>query len=166
MNLKGILCLSAVGAVVLPLTLSGAFAGGMMGQGNGMMSTQHRMMMGSRSFSAPEDTQGQAGTADTPSDPVQADPAQAGRELFEQQCAACHGETGAGGLRLGNTVSADLRHPSLSKMFHGDDTAVEQAILTGTGDHGQALSQSMPRFQGQLSRQQVSAIVAYLNTLR
>ncbi|MDJ0932756.1 cytochrome c [Breoghania sp.] len=89
----------------------------------------------------------------------------AAADLFNQNCASCHGENGAGGMRIGNATSADLRAPGLENMYHGNDKALAGAILNGINEDGDKLSPVMPLFQGSLTSDQVSNLIDYLKSL-
>ena len=70
-----------------------------------------------------------------------------GQKLYEQNCAACHGKTGGGGIG-----------PSLKGIESKfPNAADEEAIVT----NGQG---SMPGFGGSLSAEEISAVVAYTRT--
>jgi cytochrome c551 len=70
-----------------------------------------------------------------------------GKALYEQSCAACHGKTGGGGIG-----------PSLKGVQNRFSVEEETSIVT----NGQS---SMPGFGGDLSSDEIAAIVAYTRTL-
>ncbi len=77
-----------------------------------------------------------------------------GQQLFEENCASCHGLSGQG-------------HPAMgTSMFHFNDAKWQQMRtdeqIRNTILHGRG---SMPAFQGALSEQEVNAIVAHVRTL-
>jgi alcohol dehydrogenase (cytochrome c) len=84
----------------------------------------------------------------TPIAPDQA-PADAGRRLFTERCAVCHGENATGG-----TFATSI----LPRLGALDDAALESAIRNGVPARG------MPAFA--LPRPEMTALVAYLRTLR
>ena len=90
----------------------------------------------------------------------------AGQELFEANCVACHGPNGAGGIKIGSSTSADIRWSGLDPMYKNDEALLRRAILTGEDQDGQDLDSEMPRFQGKLTDQQVTQLIAYLKTLK
>ncbi len=69
-----------------------------------------------------------------------------GQALYEDQCASCHGKTGGGGIG-----------PSLEGIQDRFSEAEEADIIT----NGQG---SMPAFGGDLSDEEIAAIVAYTRT--
>lgn len=70
-----------------------------------------------------------------------------GKKVYADQCAVCHGGDGGGGAG-----------PSLKGEQNKRSEAEETKIVTG----GQNL---MPGFKGQLSADQIAAVVAYTRTL-
>ncbi len=79
------------------------------------------------------------------------DPA-AGREVFEANCAMCHGQDASGMMGM---------HPSLRG-------AVERLSLEGvavTIRNGRDTNPPMPSFEGRLSDQEIEDVIAYLDTL-
>ena len=88
-----------------------------------------------------------------------------GKELYQTNCAACHGANGAGGLNIGSATSADLRSPDLETTYNNSDALISRAILTGKDQSNQDLDPVMPRFQGKLTQDQVTQIISYLKTL-
>lgn len=88
-----------------------------------------------------------------------------GKQLFDSRCATCHKKTGAGGLKFGTVVSADLRSPGLEKMYHNDDNLILRAILQGRDEDGQPLDAPMPHWKGVIGKKQAQLIVGYLKTL-
>ena len=70
-----------------------------------------------------------------------------GKALYEANCATCHGKTGGGGFG-----------PSLKGIQNSFSEEQETTIIkSGQG--------SMPGFSGQLSAEEIAAIVAYTRTL-
>ncbi|MBE3589333.1 MAG: c-type cytochrome [Firmicutes bacterium] len=90
----------------------------------------------------------------------------AGKQLFESHCASCHGMNAAGGMKIGIATSADLRQRHLEPLYHNDTSLLERAILDGKDEEGKSLNPAMPRWRGQLSKEQVDSIIAYLKTLK
>ena len=103
------------------------------------------------------------GTAATAAGASETKPA--GQELYETNCVACHLPSGAGGLNIGSATSADLRAPDLENTYNNSDALISRAILTGKDQDNQDLDPVMPRFQGRLTQDQVTQIIAYLKTL-
>lgn len=93
-------------------------------------------------------------------------PTVAGRALFDANCAVCHQASGAGGIHLGNAVSADLRSPRLEETYYHSDSLIQRAILHAKDQNGTPLKSPMPAWSGRLSQQQVDDIITYLHQLR
>ncbi|MCL4544498.1 MAG: cytochrome c [Chloroflexi bacterium] len=91
--------------------------------------------------------------------------ATAGQSLYQQDCASCHGPDAKGGMKLGDTTSADLRWQVLGPVYHNDPALVQRAILQGLDEDGQPLDAIMPRWQSKLSPAQAQDIIAYLQSL-
>jgi mono/diheme cytochrome c family protein len=88
-----------------------------------------------------------------------------GKSLFDDNCSACHLATGAGHVKFGTVVSADLRAPKLEDTFHDSDALLQRAILQGEDQNGQPLAAPMSAWSGRLTTDQVEDIIAYLKTL-
>jgi mono/diheme cytochrome c family protein len=65
---------------------------------------------------------------------------------------------------MGGATSADLRWAKLGDMYHADVSLVTGAILNGKDQDGKDLDATMPRWQDKLTSQQVSDVIAYLQT--
>lgn len=97
--------------------------------------------------------------ANTPSDNAPAPSesagvANAGKEVFAGNCAACHGAEGQGAVG-----------PSLQPTVEWDDTQFTAALREGKAPDRE-LNTIMPRFtEAQLSAQQVADVHAYIKTL-
>jgi mono/diheme cytochrome c family protein len=89
----------------------------------------------------------------------------AGKALFTTNCSFCHLASGAGGVHVGSSVSADLRAPGLETTYKNSDTLLARAILQGLDETGQPLDSPMPRWQSSLTAAQTADIIAYLKTL-
>ncbi len=89
-----------------------------------------------------------------------------GAQLYQQNCASCHGANGAGGLKIGGVTSPDIRGPALASTFNNDISLIKRAILDGKDEKGADLDTAMPRFRGSLSDDQLNAIISYLQTLK
>lgn len=77
---------------------------------------------------------------------------EAGREVFEANCAMCHGQDASGMMGM---------HPSLRG-------AVERLTLEGvevTVRNGRDTMPPMPAFEGRLTDQEIDEVIAYLDTL-
>jgi mono/diheme cytochrome c family protein len=69
-----------------------------------------------------------------------------GAQLFASHCANCHGADGRSG-----------KAPSLAAAGKGDEAALRSVIMGGRG--------KMPSFQGRLSDQQMTSLIAHLKGL-
>src|SRR5262245_49595230 len=84
-----------------------------------------------------------------PSAGAQTGDVEAGRRIFESQCALCHGQTGGGGR------GPVLRKPTLMKA--PDDAALRRVISQG-------IEPEMPA-AWQLTQNEVSQVAAYVRSL-
>lgn len=90
----------------------------------------------------------------------------AGRNVFVQNCASCHGPQGSGGLSFGSVRAADIRGGHLRALHPRYTRALlERAIADGVGQEGKPLNAAMPRWKGILSAQERQQVVAYLWSL-
>jgi len=82
-----------------------------------------------------------------------------GSALFADNCASCHGPDGKAGTPAGRKVHAkDLTISRLS------DAAIAKQICEGTKDsHGRV---AMPPFQGQLSAEEIQALIPVVKAFR
>ncbi len=89
---------------------------------------------------------------------------EAGRLIFKQQCAACHGKGGKGdgpaAVAL-NPKPADLSDPARL----GTRTDEELIAVVSKGGAVRGLSPVMPAFEGSLSPDQIRQVVAYVRAL-
>ena len=121
-------------------------AGQVAGAGNGEDPTQ------SSSGAAPTPGNTPADNAPAPSE--SAGVANAGKEFFAGNCAACHGAQGQGAVG-----------PSLQPTVEWDDTQFTAALREGKAPDRE-LNTIIPRFtEAQLSAQQVADVHAYIKTL-
>ena len=79
-----------------------------------------------------------------------ADPASAAGKLFEDNCVACHGEGGAGGLMAGAPSLTD------ASAIYGQDAATVYATIS----HGR--QGVMPAWSGRLSPEQINLLSVYV----
>lgn len=89
----------------------------------------------------------------------------ANRPPLYPRCAACHENTGAGGMHFPDgAVSADLRHKALvTDQKHPYTLAtLERAISTGIDNDGQKLDPVMPRWK--LSARDLHDVANYVFT--
>ncbi|MDQ2680389.1 MAG: cytochrome c [Candidatus Eremiobacteraeota bacterium] len=86
------------------------------------------------------------------------------RPLYSS-CAACHGASGSGAIRLpGGAISADLRYKALVSDQKRPYTIalLERAISTGIDGDGRPLSPVMPRWK--LSKRDLHDVANYVLT--
>jgi mono/diheme cytochrome c family protein len=80
----------------------------------------------------------------------------AGRQIFEQRCAACHDAYSSSGLK-GPGLKKLFRKKFLPSGLPARDRFVEQTVVGGRG--------MMPAQGDALSQQQVDDLMSYLHTL-
>lgn len=90
---------------------------------------------------------------------------QRGQRVYEQNCAACHGERGKGLPGDWRVPGADGRYPPppLDDSAHAwhHPTAVLKRVIAKGGIPGG----NMPAWQGRLSEGQIDDVVAYIKSL-
>ncbi|AMV72711.1 hypothetical protein JCM30471_12270 [Desulfuromonas carbonis] len=91
-----------------------------------------------------------AAVAAKPAEQSQADQVAAGKELFAQHCAACHGAAATGG------IGPDLTAKTLK---FGRTTADIETSISGGRPGG------MPAFGNQLSKDQIASLTAFIESL-
>lgn len=90
----------------------------------------------------------------------------AGQEVFQSDCASCHGGQALGGLSFGSVQSADIRGGHLRALQPPyTEGLLSRAIADGVDQRGQALNSAMPRWKGILSPAQTQLVTAYLWSL-
>jgi mono/diheme cytochrome c family protein len=82
--------------------------------------------------------------------------AETGKQLFGEQCSACHAVT-AGPPRLGPDLEGVLRRERLDTGRPATEPVVRELILEGSG--------AMRAFRESLTDQQLDDLIAYLKTL-
>jgi mono/diheme cytochrome c family protein len=95
---------------------------------------------------------------------------QAGRAIYQQACASCHGAQGEGAPRWeGPDPSGELPappHDSKGHTWRHSDAMLYRLVQQGWRDpFNKSKRLTMPAFKGQLSREETIAVVAYLKTL-
>lgn len=98
------------------------------------------------------------------SSPLQADEetVTAGGKLYQQNCAACHGESGEGDGPAGKQLSPPPANIAISsKMPMASDGYLYWTIAEG----GVPLHTAMPPFKDALTKEQIWQIIAYLREL-
>ena len=111
-----------------------------------------------------------AGCGDRPkADPTNAQQVAAGKQVYEAQCASCHGAKLEGQpnwrQRLPNGRFPAPPHDASGHTWHHPDALLFDIIKRGIGPHAPPGYQSdMPAFQGRLSDDDISAVLAYIKS--
>lgn len=79
-----------------------------------------------------------------------------GKKLYNQNCAACHKETGKGGVMALEGKNLDVDDLTTAKMKQLPDAKMYEYIMDGVPDEG------MPAFKGKLKEPDLRAIVDYI----
>ncbi len=85
-------------------------------------------------------------------------PAMAGKQAFDDNCAACHGENGAG-TENGPPLVHDIYNPG-----HHNDNSFLRAVNAGVPEHHWNFGDMAP--QPQVKRNEIAAIVEYVRVLQ
>jgi mono/diheme cytochrome c family protein len=104
---------------------------------------------------------------DAPEEQAFVPPIDRGAELYETHCFSCHG-----GDSGGQMMDMPPRHNANGHTWHHPDCQLTDIVLNGSGEMGQMMRQMMggedlppmPTFKGQLSEEEVAAILAYIKT--
>lgn len=79
-----------------------------------------------------------------------------GGALYKTKCASCHGADGGGMTAMGKAMKLrDLRAPDVQKL---SDAELTKVTADGKG--------KMPAYKGKLTDADISAVVAYMRTLK
>ena len=79
-----------------------------------------------------------------------------GGALYKAKCASCHGADGGGMTPMGKAMKLrDLRSPEVKKLT---DAELTKVTADGKG--------KMPAYKGKLTDADISALVAYMRTLK
>ena len=91
----------------------------------------------------------------------------AGRNVFVQNCASCHGPQAQGGLSFGSVRAANIRGSHLRALHTPYTQArLQRAIADGIDQNGKPLNAAMPRWKGILSDTEPQQVATYLWSLR
>jgi cytochrome c6 len=81
--------------------------------------------------------------------------AKAGEALYDGKCAMCHSKDGSGSSPMGKSMQVpDLRSKAVQKQT--------DAQIAGVIENGKKM---MPKYGGQLSKEQINDLVAYIRAL-
>ncbi len=90
----------------------------------------------------------------------------AGRKIFENVCAACHGPNGRPDLTSPTVQALDPKPADLTDpLFNSREPAEDWEIVVTHGGTALGLSAAMPGQQGALSEDDIRNVVAYAKTL-
>jgi cytochrome c6 len=82
--------------------------------------------------------------------------ADSGGDLFKAKCAMCHGPDGKGQTTMGKNLNLkDLGSAEVQKQSDAELTTI---ITNGKG--------KMPKYDGKLTKDQISDVVKYIRTLK
>jgi len=93
--------------------------------------------------------------------PMAANAGQAGKALYDENCASCHGKAGNGHGEAG--ADLDPKPPELKSMI-GMPMASDGYLLWALSDGGEALDTAMPAFKDALSETERWQIIAYMQS--
>jgi cytochrome c6 len=82
--------------------------------------------------------------------------AQSGGDTFKAKCAMCHGPDGKGQTAMGKTLN--LRDLGSADVQGQSDADLTNIITNGKG--------KMPKYDGKLTKDQISDVVKYIRTLK
>ncbi len=110
-----------------------------------------------------------AASASEPRSTSKSAEANAGRAIYEQSCASCHGARGEGAPRWQrpdrNGEMPAPPHDSTGHTWKHSDAMLFRLVKRGWRDpFNKTQRLTMPAFGGQLSREQTIAVIAYLKT--
>jgi mono/diheme cytochrome c family protein len=83
----------------------------------------------------------------------------AGRKLYAENCASCHGMDGLGD---GDQSKAVAPSPALLAYMIRRPVSVDEYLLWSISDGGQQFETDMPAFKDELSRDDIWRVVAYM----
>jgi mono/diheme cytochrome c family protein len=82
--------------------------------------------------------------------------ADSGADTFKGKCAMCHGADGKGQTAMGKTLN--LRDLGSADVQGQSDADLTNIVTNGKG--------KMPKYDGKLTKDQISDVVKYLRTLK
>jgi mono/diheme cytochrome c family protein len=86
-----------------------------------------------------------------------------GKQVYEQQCAKCHGTSGKGDGPMGAALQPKPTDFTNGKVMAGKTEAqIEAVVRDGGAAHG--LSKEMPTFQSVLTPAQIKAVSTYVES--
>lgn len=91
------------------------------------------------------------GTPEDDETPEEVSEELSGEQLYNRECAACHGEDGEGNERMGSSIPA---HNGNGLVTADEPAGVISVLLTGRG--------GMPRFDGILSDEELAEVITYM----
>lgn len=115
------------------------------------------LALGACSVSRPDNSSnGGNNSAATPVNAAPAVTTDMGRELFRQNCAACHKESGTGGKMVFESKTIDPDDLTGEKLKRVSDQKLFEYITDGVPDEG------MPAFKGKLKEAEVRELVKFI----
>lgn len=94
-----------------------------------------------------------------PTVPHSAETVAAGRKVYEQNCASCHGKDGLGD---GDAAKAVSPSPALLAYMIRRPVSVDEYLLWTISDGGKQFETDMPAFKDKLSRDDIFRVVSYM----
>jgi mono/diheme cytochrome c family protein len=83
----------------------------------------------------------------------------AGRRLYAEHCAGCHGANGMGNGDMGKALSPS---PALLAYMITRPIAVDEYLVWSISEGGKQFASAMPAFKESLSREEIWQIIAYM----
>lgn len=83
----------------------------------------------------------------------------AGRALYREKCASCHGATGMGDGEVANSLSPS---PALLAYLIQMPNSVDEYMIWSISDGGAAFGTKMPAYKNVLTKDQIWQIVTYM----
>lgn len=84
------------------------------------------------------------------------------RQLWEKNCASCHGKDGTANTKMGKKLNAkDLTDPKVQAAF--TDAKATKSIKEGVKENGKT---TMKAFGGKLTDDEIKTLIAYVRSLK